>query len=125
MAMVGLGLDVCSVERIRRVLAGPRGERFLARVYTEAERVFCGARSDAAAAYAARFAAKEALMKAMGAPKGLRWRDIEVVRATGAPQLRLSGVAGEELHRRGARTWLALSHDGGIAAATVVLEDGR
>jgi len=61
MAIVGLGMDICSVERIQRILQGPRGERFLERVYTDAERALCRQRADAASAYAARFAAKEAL----------------------------------------------------------------
>src|SRR5262249_22813570 len=86
MAVVGLGMDLCSVERIARVLAGPNGERFRERVYTEAEAATCEGRGDAATAYAARFAAKEALVKALGAPPGIRWRDMEVVKApSGAP----------------------------------------
>jgi holo-[acyl-carrier protein] synthase len=123
MAVLGLGMDVCSVERIARVLAGPNGPRFRERVYTPAEVATCEGRSEAATAYAARFAAKEALVKALGAPPGLRWRDMEVVRATsGAPGFTLSGVAAQEVERRGARVLLALSHDAGVAAATVVLD---
>jgi holo-[acyl-carrier protein] synthase len=125
MSVVGLGMDVCSVDRMRKLLAGPRGERFVQRVFTEAEQSLCRGRADAASAYAARFAAKEALMKALGAPAGLRWRDIEVTRTSnGAPGLALAGVAQAALEERGARTLLALTHDAGIAAATVVLESG-
>ncbi|HZH14906.1 MAG TPA: 4'-phosphopantetheinyl transferase superfamily protein, partial [Archangium sp.] len=80
MAILGLGMDICAVARIQRILDGPRAERFLERVYTQAERALCGARADAASAYAARFAAKEALVKALGAPPGLTWQDMEVVR---------------------------------------------
>jgi holo-[acyl-carrier protein] synthase len=123
MAVVGLGMDVCAVERIRQILTGPRAERFLDRVFTPAERQLCSARSDAASAYAARFAAKEALVKALGGPEGLRWQDIEVARApNGAPGFNLSGFALEAVTEKRARALLALTHDAGIAAATVVLE---
>jgi holo-[acyl-carrier protein] synthase len=122
MPIVGLGMDICSVERIRRIVEGPLGPKFLERVYTAGERALCGARSDAASAYAARFAAKEALVKALGAPKGVRWKDMEIVRGGGAPGFRLEGVAADEVSRRGARVWLTLTHDAGVAAATVVLE---
>lgn len=122
MGIVGLGLDICSVERIQRVLKGPRGEKFLERVYTDAERALCSARADSASAYAARFAAKEALVKALGAPPGIRWRDMEVVRESGAPRFALSGVARQVMEERGVEAFLALTHDAGVAAATVVLQ---
>ncbi len=123
MALLGLGMDICSVARIQRILDGPRGERFLARVYTDAERALCEARADAASAYAARFAAKEAMVKALGAPPGLRWLDMEVVRAGGPPRFRFSGVALEEMEKRRAEAFLAITHDAGVAAATVVLQE--
>jgi holo-[acyl-carrier protein] synthase len=123
MSVVGLGMDVCSVDRIARVLAGPNGARFRERVFTPAEVETCGARSDAATAYAARFAAKEALVKALGAPPGIRWRDMEVVKAAnGAPGFALDGVAAHEIEARRVRVLLALTHDAGVAAATVVLD---
>jgi len=123
MGVLGLGMDVCSVERLARVLHGPSGTRFRERVYTPAEVATCEGRADSATAYAARFAAKEALVKALGAPAGLRWRDMEVVKETsGAPAFALSGVAGREVQARGARVLLALTHDAGVAAATVILE---
>ena len=123
MALVGLGMDVCSVERLARVLEGPNGSRFRERVYTPTEVATCEGRSDAATAYAARFAAKEALVKALGAPPGLRWRDMEVVKAAnGAPGFALTGVAFQEVAARGVRVLLALTHDAGVAAATVVLD---
>ncbi|WNG57051.1 holo-[acyl-carrier-protein] synthase [Archangium gephyra] len=123
MAILGLGMDICSVERIQRILDGPRAERFLERVYTKAERDLCGARADAASAYAARFAAKEALVKALGAPPGLTWQDMEVVREGGPPRFRLSGVALAEMEKRRAEALLAITHDAGVAAATVILQD--
>ena len=126
--IVGLGIDVVEVARIRRNVedaAGSRGERFLARCFTDGERAYCDARRDRASHYAARFAAKEAAMKALGTPEGLRWTDVEVIRGDGAPSLRLHGVAARKAAElRVARAHLALTHDGGIAAATVVLEGG-
>lgn len=123
--MVGLGMDVCSVERVATILAGPNGARFRERVYTPAEIATCESRSDRAAAYAGRFAAKEALVKALGAPPGVRWRDMEVVKASsGAPAFALTGVAAREVAARRAQVLLALTHDAGVAAATVVLQSG-
>src|SRR5262249_37024706 len=125
MAVLGLGMDVCSIERLARVLDGPNGARFRERVYTPTEVATCEGRSDAATAYASRFAAKEALVKALGAPPGLRWRDMEVVKASnGGPGFALEGVAAREVEARKARVLLALTHDAGVAAATVVLESG-
>jgi holo-[acyl-carrier protein] synthase len=122
MAVVGLGMDVCAVERIARVLKGPPGERFRERVYTPAEQRTCDQRP-MRPPYAARFAAKEALVKALGAPPGLRWRDMEVVKAAqGTPHFVLTGIAARAVEERGARVLLALTHDAGVAAATVVLE---
>lgn len=123
MAILGVGMDVCAVDRIRRILAGPSGQRFRARVFTEAEQSYCEARADKASPYAARFAAKEALVKALGAPAGIHWTDMEVLPAAGGPpSFRLTGVAASALAARKGRAWLALTHDAGVAAATVVLE---
>ena len=120
--ILGLGMDVCGVERLRRIVEGPRGRRFVERVFTEAERALCSRRADAISAYAARFAAKEALVKALGAPKGVTWQDMEVAREGGAPFFKLKGVAANEVARRGCTVWLTMTHDAGMAAATVVLE---
>ncbi len=125
--IVGLGMDVVDIARIARILGGPpgRAERFLARCFTHAERAYCDAGQDRAARYAARFAAKEAASKALGAPAGIGWHDVEVRRAGGAPSLELRGVARETAARLGGRRALVtLTHDGGIAAATVVFEGG-
>lgn len=125
--IVGLGMDVVEIARIARVLGGPpaRAERFLARCFTPAERAYCDARVDRAARYAARFAAKEAAVKALGAPPGVRWIDLEVSRAEGAPSLALAGAAADAGRGLGVeRVLLTITHDGGIAAATVVLEGG-
>jgi holo-[acyl-carrier protein] synthase len=123
--IVGLGMDVVEVARIRRILDGPpaRAERFLARCFTERERAFCAAARDGAVRLAARFAAKEAAAKALGAPPGMGWQDVEVLRGGGAPALELRGAAAEAARALGVRrAHLTITHDAGIAAATVVLE---
>lgn len=123
MAVVGLGMDLCSISRIRAIVAGPRGERFVDRVYTAAERTLCEGRADSAPGFAARFAAKEALMKALGTPPGLRWKDIEVVRSPHtAPTFNLSGLALKEMQSRRLTLWLTLTHDADTAGATVIAE---
>jgi len=123
--IAGFGIDVVEVARIRRQIEGvppARAERFLARCFTAGERAYCDARRDRATHYAARFAAKEAAMKALGAPEGIRFTDVEVVRDRGAPSLRLSGAAAGAARALGvAGSRLSLTHDAGIAAAGVVL----
>ena len=97
--------------------------RFLARVFTEGERAFCDRFGDRATRYAARFAAKEAASKALGVPASIRFRDVEVVRGEGAPRLVLAGAAaGAAAALRVTKVHLTISHDGGVAAAAVVLE---
>jgi holo-[acyl-carrier protein] synthase len=123
--ILGFGMDVVEIARIARILAGPaaRAERFLARVFTDAERAYCDGRHDRAGRYAARFAAKEAAVKALGAPEGVRWTDLEVVRAEGAPSLTLAGAAAEAGARLGvSRVLVTITHDAGVAAAAVILE---
>ena len=127
--IVGLGVDVCDVARIRRALEGRAGARFQARVFTAAEQAYCEARRRGRfASYAARFAAKEAAMKALGTgwAQGVGWRDFEVVRPRGAPpRLVLHGRAAALARRRGMARWLlALTHTGESALASVVVEDG-
>lgn len=123
--ILGFGMDVVEIPRIARILAGSPGtaERFLARVYTPGERAFCEAVHDRASRLAARFAAKEAAVKALGAPPGLRWTELEVVRGAGAPALVLHGAAEAAARRRGVtRVHLTITHDAGVAAAAVILE---
>jgi holo-[acyl-carrier protein] synthase len=127
--ILGVGLDVVEVERIRRMVGpeAPAGtaERFVARCFTGEERRYCEARRDPATFYAARFAAKEAASKALGAPEGIRFTDVEVRRGDGAPELVLSGAALRAAQGRGVeRIHVTLTHDGGIAAAVVILEGG-
>ena len=121
--ILGFGIDVVEIARLARILDGPLGERFRARVFTIKERAYCEDHSARAVHYAGRFAAKEALVKALGAPEGIHWRDIEVA-SGGAPRLATSGRAAEAMAARGARgVHVSLSHDGGLAVAAVVLED--
>ena len=120
--IVALGMDVVAVDRIRRLIApeaGSRAARFLERCFTPSERAYCEARRDPAPHYAARFAAKEAAMKALGAAP---FTDIEVTRAEGAPRLRLHGAAALSQAKVGGRLHLTLTHDAGVAAAVVVVE---
>ena len=125
--VVGLGLDLVEVERLGAVI-GRQGERFLRRVFTEGEREYCAAKSEPAVFYAARFAAKEAVAKAFGTGIGaaIGWLDIEVVRnEAGAPEVRLAGKGAELAASRGVdRGFLSLTHTGGMAAASVVLQAG-
>jgi holo-[acyl-carrier protein] synthase len=125
MAIVSLGMDLTAVARMQEVLER-RGSRFLERVFTEGERAYCEGRYQAAASYAGRFAVKEAVMKALGTgwARGVRWRDIEVVRRRGeAPELRLHGETQRLAARRGiVRIHITITHDGGMAAAVAVAE---
>lgn len=114
--IVGIGVDVCEVAHWQAAVARHPG--IAARVLTVQE----AARP--AQSQAARFAAKEALVKALGGPPGLRWADAEVViDESGAPSFRLSATVAEAAHRRGIDVvHLSLSHDGGLAVAMVVCE---
>jgi holo-[acyl-carrier protein] synthase len=125
--ILGFGIDAVEIERIRRNVGGTRpgrrAERFLERCFTPAERAYCDARRDRASHYAARFAAKEAAIKALGAPPGMGFRDVEVRREAGPPRLELSGEAARAAAALGvSRIHLSLTHDGGLAVAGVVLE---
>ena len=129
MALLGTGVDLVEVERVGRMLEnGPRGERFKRRVFTHGERGYSDACSRPAEAYAARFAAKEALLKALGScggpAWGFPWQDIDVLHSpTGAPCLQLSGRVGHVAGELGiGRMHLSLSHERSMAVAVVVLE---
>jgi holo-[acyl-carrier protein] synthase len=116
--ILGVGIDVVDVERFRRIL--DRRPGLAERLFTPAEQRL------SIASLAARFAAKEAVAKAMGAPAGLAWHDCEVVTApSGRPSLLLSGTVAAAAERAGIGAWhLSLSHDAGIASAVVVAEGG-
>jgi|SRR3954453_22024894 holo-[acyl-carrier protein] synthase len=116
--IVGIGIDVVDVNRFARSLT--RTPSLLDRVLTPGEQ-----QVGRPERLAARFAAKEALAKALGAPPGLAWHDVEVVRSDGGePRLELRGTVEAAARARGARSWqVSLSHDGGIATAVVLLQD--
>ena len=120
--IIGVGVDIIDVERIQAALSHARtGERFRARVFTAEESAYCGRRRHAAESFAARFAAKEAMMKALGHAYG--WREIEVIRADGPPTLRLHGRAQERAAQLGVRhIHLSLSHTATLAIAYVIAE---
>ncbi len=125
MAIVALGLDLAQIARFEAAV-GRRGERMLERLFTDGERAYCERRREPMTHYAGRFAVKEAVMKALGTgwTRGVRWRDIEVVRAAGsAPTLVLHGVAQEIARGRGiAKIHITITHDAGLAAAVAVAE---
>ena len=114
--------------RIRRSVER-YGDRFLHRVYTDSERAYASRKANWAESYAARFAAKEAGMKAIGTGLrgGITWKDFEVVNEpSGRPTLHLSGVARQVADRMGARRiTISLTHTSEMALAVVILEDGN
>lgn len=125
--ILGLGTDLVAIARVEALLAR-HGERFLRRVFTAAEQDECLRRARPAVHLAARLAAKEAAMKAIGTgwSLGVRWLDIEV-RSSGAvrPTIRLDGVARSRAEAQGIREALvSLSHDGAYALAVVTATDG-
>jgi holo-[acyl-carrier protein] synthase len=123
--IIGIGVDVIEIHRVREVLER-QGDRFRNRVFTAAEQQYCDAHRDPSPHYAVRFAAKEALFKALGTgwSAGIRWTDAEVTRNPGqAPSLVLHGEAAHVSSARGAGTLhLTLSHSRDSAIAVVVLE---
>jgi holo-[acyl-carrier protein] synthase len=122
----GIGIDLVQIPRLRRVVERWQ-DRFLERVFTEEELAYCRARRDPVPHLAARFAAKEAGLKALGTGLrlGVRWRELEVRRERGQPPvLVLSGrsrAIGEA--RGGRRMLLTLTHDGEYACAQAMLVD--
>ncbi|HWW50340.1 MAG TPA: holo-ACP synthase [Verrucomicrobiae bacterium] len=124
--IVGLGLDIAEIDRIRAAIAR-HGVPILERLYTPREVAYCERHKNKFERYAARFAAKEAAMKALGTGwrHGVRWRDIEVANAPGGkPGLELAGVAREVAVRLGVKTIsLSITHSGNLALAQVVFEN--
>ncbi len=124
--IVGTGIDIAEVPRIAASIER-FGLRFLERVFTAAEIRYCDSKHNRAERYAARFAAKEAALKAIGTGwrLGVTWLDVEVVHEPGGrPALRFSGRAAEFAARLGMkRAALSLSHTREQAIAQVILED--
>jgi holo-[acyl-carrier protein] synthase len=126
--IVGIGTDLAEVGRIRQSIAR-WGDRFLDRIYTKRERAYAASKANSAERFAARFAAKEAGMKAIGTGwnLGVTWKDFEVVNeALGRPTLRLSGVAQQIAnHLRVERISVSLTHTAEVAFAIVMLETAK
>jgi holo-[acyl-carrier protein] synthase len=124
--IVGTGVDLAEVPRIR-ASAERYGLRFIERIFTPAEIAYVERKANKYERYAARFAAKEAGMKAIGTGwrRGVRWQDFEVANLpSGKPTLRLHGVAAEFAARLNVRTIsLSLTHTSEMALAHVILED--
>ena len=124
--IVGTGVDIAEVDRIRQTIER-FGRRFTERVFTANEIRYCESKANKVERYAARFAAKEAAMKALGTGwnRGVRWRDIEVVRQPGGrPTIKFHGKAAEFATQLGAKNVaLSLSHTPEQAIASVILEN--
>jgi len=114
--IVGIGVDLVDIARLEQALR--RTPALAARLFTEGER------AASAGSLAACFAAKEAVAKALGAPAGLRWADVEVGHdQAGRPLLRVRGTVADAARRLGVRRWhVSLTHDGGFSVAFVVAE---
>ena len=123
--IVGLGLDISEIDRIEAAIKR-HGAPFIERLFTPAEVAYCESHKGKYERYAARFAAKEAAMKALGTgwSHGVRWRDIEVTREpSGKPTLRLAGAAAQIAKRMGVKNIsLSITHSGNLALAEVIFE---
>ena len=114
-----VGLDLIEIERIVAALAR-HPERFRTRVYTEAERAYCDSKANPAQSYAARFAGKEAVGKALGIGVEFSWREIEIV-GRPKPSVRLSGRTAEAAAELGVTSIdLSMTHSKGMAAAVAI-----
>jgi holo-[acyl-carrier protein] synthase len=121
--ILGLGLDAAEIPRIAAAIER-YGDRFLQRIFTPGEIAYCTRRRTPAVHFAGRFAAKEAAMKALGTgrSRGVLWRDVEIVRRGGPPQLAFHGGAARRLAEIGGRSALVtLTHTGDFALAHVIL----
>ena len=123
--IVGLGIDLAEVDRIRKAIER-HGRRFTNRIYTVAEIAYVERKANRYERYAARFAAKEAAMKAIGTGwrRGVRWQDFEVTNLpTGRPTLQFHGVAAQIADSLGVRNIaLSLTHTAEQGLAIVILE---
>jgi holo-[acyl-carrier protein] synthase len=124
--IIGLGLDATEIPRIAALIER-YGDRFIRRLFTEAEVAYCSRRRTPAIHFAGRFAAKEAGMKALGTghSQEVLWRDLEVVRRGGPPQLRFHGGAARRFAAMGAQSsLLTITHTDVLALAQVLLIGG-
>ena len=123
MNIIGLGLDATDIHRVADVIER-HGERFLRRVFTDIEIAYCTRRRVPAIHFAARFAAKEAAMKALGTghTQDVLWRDVEVIRGGGPPRLQLHGGAARRFTAIGGHSsLLTITHSDDLAMAQVLI----
>lgn len=120
--IIGVGIDVAEIDRFEDALR--RTPALADRLFLDSELFLPSGDRRGIASLAARFAAKEAVAKALGAPAGLLWTDCEVyVEDSGQPRLRVTGTVAEAAAERGVRLWhVSLSHDAGVASAMVIAE---
>ena len=121
--IIGLGIDATDIPRIADTIER-YGDRFVHRIFTENEVAYCRRRRVPAIHFAGRFAAKEAAMKALGTghSQGVLWRDVEIVRRGGPPQLQLHGGAGSRFAAIGGRSSLVtITHSDALAFAQVLI----
>ena len=123
MNIIGLGLDATDIDRVADVIER-HGERFLRRIFTDIEIAYCTRRRVPAIHFAARFAAKEAAMKALGTghTQDVLWRDVEVVRGGGPPRLQWHGGAARRFAAIGGHSsLLTITHSDDLAIAQVLI----
>lgn len=122
MTIIGVGIDVAEIDRFRASLDRTPG--LADRLFVASELLLPSGDRRGIASLAVRFAAKEALAKALGAPPGLHWTDAEVyVEDSGQPRLRVRGTVAARAAELGVRSWhVSLSHDAGVASAVVIAE---
>jgi holo-[acyl-carrier protein] synthase len=121
--IIGLGIDATDIPRIAETIER-YGDRFVHRIFTDGEVAYCMRRRKPAIHFAGRFAAKEAAMKALGTghSRGVFWRDVEVVRRGGPPQLHLHGGAARRFAAIGGRSsLLTITHSDALAVAEVLI----
>lgn len=120
--ILGVGIDVVPIDRFDA--ASQRTGQLLDRLFTQQERLTAAGLPRSAESLAARFAAKEAVAKALGSPGGMAWHDAEVISdQDGRPRLEIRGTVAARAQALGIRSWhVSLSHDGGIASAVVIAE---
>lgn len=123
MDIIGLGFDTTDIPRVAEVLS-KYGDRFLRRIFTDGEIAYCMRRRNPVPHLAGRFASKEAAMKALGTghSRGVLWKDVEVVRVSGPPQLQLHGGAARRADAMGVRkALLTITHSETLAMAQVLM----
>ncbi|OMI39351.1 holo-ACP synthase [Streptomyces sparsogenes] len=120
--IIGVGIDVAEIDRFDDALRRTPG--LADRLFVERELTLPSGERRGIASLAARFAAKEALAKALGAPGGLHWTDAEVLtESSGQPRLSVRGTVAARAEELGVRAWhVSLSHDAGVASAVVIAE---